>query len=125
MGRAEGFLVGRPDLAEVIARLNAYANAGADCLYAPGLRTAGDIAAVVDGVAPKPVNVLVGSASALTLAQLASLGVRRVSVGGALARAAWGGFMRAAEELAKDGTFGGFANAASGQTLNALFDAKN
>lgn len=121
VGRAEGFLVGRPDLAEVIARLTAYANAGADCLYAPGLRTPDDIAAVVKAVAPKAVNVLVGSASALTMAQLGSLGVRRVSVGGALARAAWGGFMRAAEELAKDGTFGGFAEAASGQTLNALF----
>ena len=121
VGRAEGFLVGRPDLAEVLARLNAYADAGADCLYAPGLRTADDIAAVVTGVAPKPVNVLVGGASPLTLAQLASLGVRRVSVGGALARAAWGGFMRAAEELANDGTFGGFAGAASGQKLNALF----
>ncbi len=125
VGRAEGFLVGRPDLAEVIARLTAYANAGADCLYAPGLRTSDDIAAVVKAVAPRPVNVLVGSASALTMAQLATLGVRRVSVGGALARAAWGGFMRAANELAKDGTFGGFADAASGQTLNALFGAKS
>ena len=121
VGRAECFLVGRPDLDETIARLRAYANAGADCLYAPGLRTREQIAAVVEAVAPKPVNLLVGGTSELTMADIAALGVRRVSVGGALARAAWGGFLRAAKELADAGTFGGFAGAASGQALNTFF----
>ena len=121
VGRAECFLVGRPDLDATIARLRAYANAGADCLYAPGIRTREQIAAVVEAVAPKPVNLLVGSASELTMADIAALGVRRVSVGGALARAAWGGFLRAAKELADAGTFAGFAGAASGQELDAFF----
>ena len=87
--RSEGFIVGRPDLAETIRRLAAYAEAGADCLYAPGIREKSDISAIVRAVAPKPVNVLVGS-DFTTVAELASLGVRRISVGGALARAAWG-----------------------------------
>ena len=121
VGRAECFLVGRPDLEETIGRLRAYANAGADCLYAPGIRTREHIAAVVASVAPKPVNLLVGSASGLTLQAIAALGVRRVSVGGALARSAWGGFMRAAAMIAKQGIFDGFADAASGQELNSLF----
>ncbi len=121
VGRAECFLVGRPDLAETIARLKAYADAGADCLYAPGIRERDQIAAVVAGVAPRPVNLLVWSASDLTLQDIAALGVRRVSVGGALARSAWGGFMRAATLLAQQGRFDGFANAASGDELNRLF----
>ena len=121
VGRAECFLVGRPDLAETIERLQAYAAAGADCLYAPGLQTPEQIAAVVAAVAPKPLNVLVGSTSELTIGRLAALGVRRVSVGGALARAAWGGFMQAAKALADRGSFAAFANAASGRELNALF----
>jgi 2-methylisocitrate lyase-like PEP mutase family enzyme len=121
VGRAECFLVGRPDLEETIGRLNAYARAGADCLYAPGIRTRDQIAAVVAGVAPKPVNLLVGSASELTLEEIAALGVRRVSVGGALARSAWGGFMRAARLIAEQGRFDGFADAASGRELNSLF----
>ncbi|MGE5170485.1 MAG: isocitrate lyase/PEP mutase family protein [Rudaea sp.] len=121
VGRAEGFLVGRPDLAETIARLKAYASAGADCLYAPGIRTREQIAAVVEAVAPKPINLLVGWASDMTLADIAALGVRRVSVGGALARTAWGGFMRAARGLAEEGRFDGFAGAASGDALNTLF----
>jgi 2-methylisocitrate lyase-like PEP mutase family enzyme len=126
VGRAECFLVGRPELAETIARLNAYAQAGADCLYAPGLRTPEQIAAVVAAVAPKPFNLLVGSASELTLQTIAALGVRRISVGGALARSAWGGFMRAAKLLAEQGRFDGFADAASGSELNSFFlpDAK-
>ena len=122
VGRAECFLVGRPDLGETIARLQAYVNVGADCLYAPGLRSAEQIAAVVAAVAPKPVNLLVGSNIGLTLADIAELGVRRVSVGGALARAAWGGFQRAARLLAEEGRFDGFAEAASGQELNAFFN---
>ncbi|MGZ8992913.1 MAG: isocitrate lyase/PEP mutase family protein [Burkholderiaceae bacterium] len=121
VGRAECFFVGRPDLDETISRLKAYAQAGADCLYAPGIRTREHIAAVVAAVAPKPFNLLVGSTSDLTMREIAALGVRRVSVGGALARSAWGGFMRAAKVLAEQGTFDGFANAASGQELNAFF----
>lgn len=123
VARAECFLVGRPDLDETIARLRAYANAGADCLYAPGLRSREQIAAVVAAVAPKPVNLLVGSASDLTVADIAALGVRRISIGGALARAAWGGMLRAARLLAEQGRFDGFAEAAAGQELNACFAA--
>ncbi|MFN8573962.1 MAG: isocitrate lyase/phosphoenolpyruvate mutase family protein [Gemmatimonadaceae bacterium] len=102
--RSEGFLVGRPDLAETVRRLVAYSTAGADCLYAPGIRSSTDITAVVQGVAPKPVNVLVGSDFA-TVASLTALGVRRISVGGALARAAWTGFLAAADEIRQHGTF--------------------
>ncbi len=121
VGRAECFLVGRPDLAETLARPQAYANAGADCLYAPGVTTREQIVALVEAVAPKPLNLLVGSASELTVADIAALGVRRISVGGALARSAWGGFMRSARVLAEQGRFDGFADAASGKDLNALF----
>jgi 2-methylisocitrate lyase-like PEP mutase family enzyme len=121
VGRAECFLVGRPDIDEVIARLKAYADAGADCLYAPGLRTREHIAAVVQAVAPKPVNVLVGSASAWSVADLAGMGVRRISVGGALARSAWGGFLRAARLIADQGRFDAFADAAAGKELDGFF----
>ena len=121
VGRAECFLVGRPDLEETIARLKAYAQAGADCLYAPGIRTREQIVAVVAAVAPKPINLLVGSPSELTMQDIAALGVRRVSVGGALARSAWGGFMRAAKLIAEQGRFDGFADAASGNELDAFF----
>jgi 2-methylisocitrate lyase-like PEP mutase family enzyme len=119
-GRSEGFIVGRPDLVETIRRLTAYAEAGADCLYAPGLRTRADIAAVVAAVAPKPVNVLVGSDFA-TVGELAELGVRRISVGGALARAAWGGFLRAAKEIAEQGTFTSLAGAVAFADINGSF----
>src|SRR5262249_47420838 len=97
-GRSEGFIRGRPDLAETIRRLKAYAAAGADCLYAPGISTPEQIAAVVQAVAPKPVNLLIGTPSPLTVKDCADLGVRRISVGGSLARAAWGGFIRAARQ---------------------------
>jgi len=120
IGRAENFFAGVPDLDDTLTRLKAYAAAGADCLYAPGIQTREQIEAVVAAVAPKPVNVLIGSPSAFTLADLAALGVRRVSVGGGLARAAWGGFMRAAQSLA-EGRFDGFVDAAPGAQLNALF----
>lgn len=120
IGRAENFVVGVPDFDDTLARLKAYAAAGADCLYAPGIQTAEQIKAVVQAVAPKPVNVLIGANSPLTLADLEGLGVRRVSVGGALARAAWGGFMRAAQALVQ-GRFDGFGDAASGAQLNGLF----
>jgi 2-methylisocitrate lyase-like PEP mutase family enzyme len=121
IGRAEGFLVGQPNIEQVIARLKAYANAGADCLYAPGISSVEHITAVVAAVAPKPVNLLVGFNADLTLAKIAALGVRRVSVGGALARAAWGGFMRAAKLIMEEGKFDGFADAASGSALNTIF----
>ncbi len=121
VGRAECFLVGRPDLDETIGRLKAYAQAGADCLYAPGIRTPDQIRALVAAVAPKPLNLLVGAASELTVPQIATLGVRRISIGGALARSAWGGFMRAARLIAEQGKFDGFADAASGRELNSFF----
>jgi len=117
--RSEGFIVGRPDLTETIRRLTAYADAGADCLYAPGLRDLGDVRAVVGAVAPRPVNVLAGDFA--TVAQLAAAGVRRVSVGGALARAAWTGFLAAARELADRGTFGGLSGIVSTSAMNAAF----
>jgi 2-methylisocitrate lyase-like PEP mutase family enzyme len=121
VGRAENFFAGRPDLPDTLMRLQAYARAGADVLYAPGIRTREEIAAVVAAVAPKPVNLLVGTAIDLTLQDIAALGVRRVSVGGALARAAWGGFMRAARTMADEGRFDGLAGAASGAELNGFF----
>jgi 2-methylisocitrate lyase-like PEP mutase family enzyme len=122
-GRSEGFIVGRPDLTETIRRLTAYAEAGADCLYAPGIRSRADIDAVVKAVAPKPVNVLVGSDFA-TVAELADLGVRRISVGGALARAAWTGFLQAAKEIAEKGTFAGLARALPFAEVNGAFDSE-
>jgi 2-methylisocitrate lyase-like PEP mutase family enzyme len=118
--RSEGFIAGRPDLAETIRRLTAYAAAGADCLYAPGLRSIADIAAVVGAVAPKPVNVLVGS-DFTTVAELTRVGVRRISVGGALARAAWTGFLAAAREIAGQGTFAQLAAAVPFPVINGAF----
>jgi 2-methylisocitrate lyase-like PEP mutase family enzyme len=118
--RSEGFIVGRPDLDETIRRLTAYSAAGADCLYAPGIRAMKDVAAVVKAVAPKPVNVLVGSDFA-TVADLAAAGVRRISVGGALARTAWTGFLEAATEIARRGTFTGLARGTPFADINALF----
>jgi 2-methylisocitrate lyase-like PEP mutase family enzyme len=118
--RSEGFIAGRPDLAETLRRLTAYAEAGADCLFAPGLRASADIAAVVKAVAPKPVNVLVAS-DFTTVGELAALGVRRISVGGALARAAWTGFLEAAKEIAERGTFTGVARAVPGAEMNGSF----
>jgi 2-methylisocitrate lyase-like PEP mutase family enzyme len=119
--RSEGFIVGRPDLAETLRRLEAYAGAGADCLYAPGIRTRAEIEAVVRAVAPKPVNVLAG-ADFTTVEELASLGVRRISVGGALARAAWTGFMHAATEIAERGTFTGLGQSLPFAEVNGWFD---
>jgi methylisocitrate lyase len=122
--RSEGFIAGRPDLHETIRRLTAFADAGADCLYAPGLRAMGDITAVVAAVAPKPVNVLVSS-DFTTAAELANAGVRRISVGGALARSAWTGFLLAAREIAEHGTFTSLARTASGAELNQRFERVN
>jgi 2-methylisocitrate lyase-like PEP mutase family enzyme len=123
VGRAECFLVGRPDLDETIERLKRYADAGADCLYAPGISTRQQIAAVVAAVAPKPVNLLVGSSGGLTMDEIAALGVRRVSVGGALARTAWGAFAHAARLIAEQGRFDGFAPALPGKELDSFFRA--
>jgi methylisocitrate lyase len=117
-GRSEGFIRGRPDLTETIRRLKAYSEAGADCLYAPGLATENDIAEVVRAVAPKPVNYL---ATGLSLATADKLGVRRISVGGSLARAAWGGFLTAAREIAETGEFTALAKGAGGRELNGMF----
>jgi len=120
VGRSEGFIAGRPDLAETIRRLEAYAEAGADCLFAPGLKTLADIESVVRAVAPKPVNVVVGTDFA-TLEQLAAIGVRRISVGGSLARTAWTGFLAAATEIAEHGTFAALGRAVTGVEINRLF----
>ena len=119
-GRSEGFIVGRPDLAETVRRLTAYAEAGADCLYAPGIRTREGISAVVTAVAPKPVNVLVGG-DFTTVSELAELGVRRISVGGALARAAWTGFLEAANEIATKGSFTSLAKAVTFAEIDESF----
>ena len=121
--RSEGFIVGRPDLGETIRRLQAFAEAGADCLYAPGIRDKSDIVAVVGALAPKPVNVLVGGDFA-TVAQLADAGVRRISTCGALARAAWTGFLSAAREISEQGTFGGLARAVPFGELEQSFGAR-
>jgi 2-methylisocitrate lyase-like PEP mutase family enzyme len=121
VGRAEGFLVGREKIDQVIKRLVSYSEAGADCLYAPGFKERDHIKAVVAAVAPKPSNILIGGANGLTMRDAAELGARRVSVGGAFARAAWGGFIRSAKELIEKGTFDELANAASYQKLQELF----
>jgi 2-methylisocitrate lyase-like PEP mutase family enzyme len=123
-GRSEGFIRGRPDLDETIRRLVAYSGAGADCLYAPGISTREQIAAVVKAVAPKPVNLLMGTPSELTVGDIAGLGVRRISVGGSLARSAWGGFIRAARQIMNDGNFNAFADAAPGADLNKALARK-
>jgi len=106
--RSEGFFVGRPDLDETVRRLHAYSEAGADCLYAPRIDTVDQIKAIVAAVAPKPVNLLI-NAPFMTVAEAAALGVRRISVGGTLARTAWGGWIAAAKEIAESGTFSKFA----------------
>ena len=124
--RCEAWLVGDSDsFATSLKRLTAFADAGADCLYAPGVTDTSQIGAIVKAVAPKPVNVLVHRAEPnLTLAKLTDLGVRRISVGSALARVAWGAFIRAAKEIANEGTFGAFGDAASGVELNNLFRSR-
>jgi len=119
-GRSEGFVVGRPDLEETIRRLQAYAEAGADCLYAPRIETVEQVSAVVAAVAPKPVNLL-ANAPFITVSEAADLGVRRISVGGTLARTAWAGFLAAAEEIATEGTFSRFADLPN---VDAVFGAR-
>jgi 2-methylisocitrate lyase-like PEP mutase family enzyme len=118
--RADGLLAGQSDLGDILRRLSAFADAGADCLYAPGVRTLEDVKAIVREVAPKPVNVLVGS-NWTTVGALADAGVRRISVGGALARAAWSGFLSAAQEIASHGRFAGLEEIVSGAEMNRRF----
>jgi 2-methylisocitrate lyase-like PEP mutase family enzyme len=103
-GRSEGFVAGRPDIDETVRRLRAYADAGADCLYAPRIDKLEHVTAIVAAVSPKPVNLLI-NAPFITVGEAAELGVRRISVGGTLARTAWGGFLAAAQEIADSGTF--------------------
>src|ERR1700749_1311356 len=119
-GRCEAFLRGIKDMDLVIDRLNAYAEAGADCLYAPGIATKEEISTVVKAVAPRPVNLLIG-ASGLSLKDVETLGVRRISVGGSLARTAWTGFMKSAKEMAEKGTFTELASGYPGGELNKMF----
>jgi 2-methylisocitrate lyase-like PEP mutase family enzyme len=126
-GRCEAWLVGRPDAFRVaLDRLVAYAQAGADCLYAPGVQKPDEIADIVKAIAPKPVNVLVsGFNRELSLSQLADLGVRRISVGSGLAAVAWGAFIRAARSIATTGQFGAFADAVPFAEINAVFSKRN
>jgi 2-methylisocitrate lyase-like PEP mutase family enzyme len=119
--RAENFLHGNPDLDDTIRRLQAFAEAGADVLYAPGLRNAEEVLAVVRAVAPKPVNVLMSGGLKLTVEQLSEMGVKRISVGSALALAAYGEFFRAAEEIQQHGTFGFTSRSMPFQKANQLF----
>jgi 2-methylisocitrate lyase-like PEP mutase family enzyme len=118
-GRSEGFIVGRPDLKETIRRLTAYADAGAECLYAPGLASLDDIAAVVKAVAPRPVNAL--ARPTFSVAELNRAGVRRISVGGGFARAAWSAFLDVAREVAERGTFTALGRGVPGAEINSLF----
>jgi 2-methylisocitrate lyase-like PEP mutase family enzyme len=120
--RAENFIRGVPDLDDVIRRLKAYAAAGADCLYAPGIKTREQIEVVVKAVAPKPVNFLNSGALGFTVNDIAAMGVRRISVGGSLARVAMHAFIRTATEIANDSKFDGFAGLIGNAELNAFFD---
>jgi len=118
-GRSEGFICGRPDLKETLRRLQAYAGAGAECLYAPGIASLDDIRTIVAAVAPKPVNVL--ARPTFSVREIAATGARRISVGGGFARAAWTAFLDAAKEAQQKGTFTGIGRAVPGSELNALF----
>ena len=121
--RSEGFFVGRPDIEETLKRLQAYSAAGADVLYAPGIRSKEHITAVVKAVAPKPVNLLMPG-NWMTVAEAAALGVRRISTGGALARSAWSGFVKAAKEIAESGSFAGLSSPELSANLNHIFQAR-
>jgi 2-methylisocitrate lyase-like PEP mutase family enzyme len=121
--RTEGFICGRPDLEETIRRLKAFAEAGADCLYSPGIKTREQIVATVQAVAPKPVNLLMPGALGFTVPEVAAMGVRRISVGGTLARVAWNAVLRSAREIAEQGKFDSFAGVLSNAELNAFFAA--
>jgi 2-methylisocitrate lyase-like PEP mutase family enzyme len=119
--RSEGFIRSRPDLDETVRRLKAFADSGADCLYAPGIKTREQIEAVVKAVAPKAVNFLMATATNFTVSDLAGLGVRRISVGGTLARVVWTAFIRSAREIAEQGRFDSFNGVVPNAELNAFF----
>ena len=119
--RTEGFIRGKPDLPETIRRLKAFADAGADCLYSPGIKTREQIAATVQAVAPKPINFLNSGAFGFTVKELGEMGVRRISVGGTLARVAMNAFIKSAREIANEGKFGSFAGVVSNAELNKFF----
>ncbi|MGH6683566.1 MAG: isocitrate lyase/PEP mutase family protein [Pseudolabrys sp.] len=119
--RTEGFICGRPDLDETIHRLKAFADAGADCLYSPGIKTREQIETTVKAVAPKPINFLNSGAFGFTVKDLAGMGVRRISVGGTLARVAMNAFMKSAREIADEGKFDTFAGVVSNAELNTFF----
>jgi 2-methylisocitrate lyase-like PEP mutase family enzyme len=120
-GRSEGFIHGRPDMAETLRRLKAYADAGADCLYAPGIKSREEIEAVVKAVAPKPVNLLMAWPLGFTVKDIAAMGVRRISVGGTLARVAMDAFIKSARAIAEEGSFDSFAGVIGNADLNAFF----
>jgi 2-methylisocitrate lyase-like PEP mutase family enzyme len=124
--RTEGFVRGRPDLEETMRRLKAFAEAGADCLYSPGIKTREEIVATVKAVAPKPVNLLMFSSTGFSVTDIAEMGVRRISVGGTLARVAWNAVLHAAREIAERGRFDSFAGVVGNAELNGFFsnDAK-
>lgn len=122
--RTEGFIRGRPDLDETIRRLKAFADAGADCLYSPGVKTSGQIEATVKAVAPRPVNFLNSGAFGFTVQDLAEMGVRRISVGGTLARVAMDAFIKSARGIAETGRFDSFAGVVSNADLNGFFGAR-
>jgi 2-methylisocitrate lyase-like PEP mutase family enzyme len=119
--RTEGFIKNRPDMAETIRRLKAFADEGADCLYPPGIRTREHIETVVKAVAPLPVNLLMSSASGLTVKDIAAMGVRRISIGGTMARAAMHAFLKSAREIAEQGAFDSFAGVMPNAELNKFF----
>ena len=119
--RTEGFIRNRPDLDETIRRLKAFADAGADCLYSPGIKTREQIAATIKAVAPKPINFLNSGAFGYTVSDLAALGVRRISVGGTLARVAMHAFIQSARQIAQEGKFDSFAGVVSNAELNKFF----
>jgi 2-methylisocitrate lyase-like PEP mutase family enzyme len=122
-GRADGLLHGRPDLDDAITRLKAFADVGADCLYVPGIKTREQIDKVVKAVAPSPINLLMSSASGLTVKDCEDMGVRRISVGGTLARLAMDAFIKSAREIAEAGKFDSFAGVISNAELNKFFEA--
>jgi len=119
--RTEGFIRGRPDLEETIRRLKAFADAGADCLYSPGIKTREQIEATVKAVAPKAINFLNSGAFGFTVSDLAGMGVRRISVGGTLARVAMDAFIKSARAIANDGKFDSFAGVITNPELNTFF----
>jgi len=119
--RSEGFIRGRPDMEETLRRVRAFRDAGADCIYTPGIKTREQIEAVVKAAAPKAVNFLNSGAFGFTVSDLAAMGVRRISVGGSLARVAMQAFINTAREIAVEGRFDGFANLITNAELNAFF----